>query len=198
MVILSFLGVADCLLLTLALLSALPARRVAGWPVGGVGRSALLAPFLYSKPRTAALSWRLFGTRPRVCQQVPTSPTRSKPIFYILCRGGLSAKPGAESRGRLPRTDPRQACPLSPKTDENQYFISDVAAGYLPGPGPNLAGGCPEPSPAKPARFRQKLLKINILYSMSQRAICPAQGRISRGGCPNQLPPRPTDFAKSR
>jgi hypothetical protein len=82
-----------------------------------------------------------------------------KSIFYIRCRGGLSAQPGAESRGRLPRTDPRQAPPLSPKTAENQYFIFVVAAGICPARGRISRAAAPNRPPPSPAAFAKNCWK---------------------------------------
>jgi hypothetical protein len=92
-------------------------------------------------------------------------------ILYSMSRRVICQARSQNARGECPQLFHRQTCPMSPEVTENQYFIFDVAAGYLPSPRPNLAGGCPEPTSAKPCHYRQNLLKINILYSISRRAV---------------------------
>jgi hypothetical protein len=110
-------------------------------------------------------------------EPISAKPVRCRPkslkinILYSMSRRAACQARSQNARGECPQLFHRKTCLLSPEVAENQYFISDVAAGHLPSPRPNLAGGCPKPTSAKPARFRQKPLKTNILYPVSRRAV---------------------------
>jgi len=74
-------------------------------------------------------------------------------ILYSTSRLDIS-KIEERSFGRLPQTQIRQACQLSPKSADNQYFIFDIAHGYLPRSKNGLSGGCPKSKTAKPVLCR--------------------------------------------
>ncbi len=91
------------------------------------------------------------GRMPRtVCRQPVHNPQKPVKINIISMSRRLKRRAISQTRSCVLRADARTirclACPLSPKADENQYFIS-VAAGYLPSSKCGRSGGCPSCSP---------------------------------------------------
>jgi hypothetical protein len=83
-----------------------PRVGLAGWPVGGVGRSALLAPFLYSRPRTAALSYDFsVPDHASVCEIFRVQPAENQ-YFISGVAAGCLPSPEPERAGRMPPTFP--------------------------------------------------------------------------------------------